>query len=812
MENTQNNNTHAEAENLFKRTVTIGELLGKALRRWYWFVLSTILFLGLGVFYLLSTSPVYHREAAVLIKDARRGSAASELSAFADIAGISTRRSVDNELYVLQARRLMLTVVDRLNLTESYAMKSGLRTKTLYKNSPINVIYIAESDSTGTEQPIKPCKFTAVVEKDNSVTISEFERGGAEKPKSDKEFTTTGVLGDTISLPTVKIIINQTEHFNKKVFGEDIFVSKGNRESIATAYRSRIKTAVPSKMSSVVNLTLNDVVPQRAEDILNTLIDVYNDDAVYDKQIVSEATAKFIAERLGVIGQELSSIDGDIKHFKDRNRIVDIKTEATRRTEGAVRYEQEIAATGAHLAISKYIRDYLTDSSQEVKVIPATTFDGNAAIVAQIVAYNDLVTRRLRLGNDNANNPLVIQLDESISATKGAILAALGSNIKALEIKLKNLEDEERKINHRIGAVPRQEQEFLSIARQQKIKEELYLYLLTKSEENAISLAITERPARIVDNAFGPNIPVSPNKMLIMLAMLVLGIGFPLGIIYLRIITNTKVQGKRDIVKYCTVPYLGDIPTFEGHLTRNIAVRESGRDKVSEAFKILRTNMGFMSRGGEQQVILTTSSNAHAGKTFVSMNLGMTLAFSGNRVLMVDLDLRRRTLSKHMGQRSNPNGATKYLSSADTNINDIITNSGLHENFDFIYAGLQPPNPAELLMSKRLDELFDECRKHYDYIIIDSVPALVIADAMITSRVADLSIYVVREGMLERQQLPDINSLHTEQKLNNMCIVLNGTSEERQTYGYSYRYQYTSGSDNNDKGWRKILKKLGLLK
>ena len=283
-------------------------------------------------------------------------------------------------------------------------------------------------------------------------------------------------------------------------------------------------------------------------------------------------------------------------------------------------------------------------------------------------------------------------------------------------------------------------------------------------------------------------------------------------IFYIAILTDSKVQGKHDIVKYCTVPYLGDIPTFEGHLTRSIAVRESGRDNVSEAFKILRTNMGFMSGGKKQQVILTTSSNAHAGKTFVSMNLGMTLAFSGNNVLMIDLDLRRRTLSKHMGQRSNPNGVTKYLSSNDTTINSIITNSGLHENFDFIYAGLQPPNPAELLMSQRLDALIEECRKNYDYIIIDSVPALIIADALITSRVADLSIYVVREGMLERQQIPDINALHSDKRLNNMCIVLNGASESRQSYGYSYRYQYTAGYDKNDHGWRKIFKALGFFK
>ena len=798
--NTMNNTPRSEIESTFKRTVHIGELIDKALKKWYWFAISIVVFLGLGVLHLLSTSPVYHREAAVLIKDARRGSAASELSAFADIAGISTRRSVDNELYVLQARRLMVEVVNRLNLSVNYSIKSGLRTNTLYKVSPVEVTFVDDLGGNA-------CGFSLLLGEEG-VTLSEFKS----KNPEDEGFTTTAKYGETIDLPIGQIVVNPTLYFNPEYVGKSILVSKSNKDAVANAYRSKVKMSVPSKMSSIINLSLNDVVPQRAEDVLNALIDAYNDDAVYDKQIVAEATAKFITERLQVIGEELHNIDGSIKQFKDDNGIVDIKTEATRRTEGAMRYEQEIAATSNQIAMSKFIRDYLTDNAKDANIIPAATFDGSTAIVSQIASYNDLVIRRLKLGNDSENNPLVLQLDSNIASTKNAILASLASNIKALEIKLENLEAEERRISGMIGAVPKQEQEFLSIARQQKIKEELYLYLLTKSEENAISLAITERPARIVDYAFGTNIPVSPNKTLILLAMIILGAGLPLGIIYIKILTNTKIQGKHDIIKHCSVPYLGDIPLFEGHLTRSIAVRESGRDKVSEAFKILRTNMGFMSRGTKQQVILTTSSNAHAGKTFVSMNLDMTLAFSGNKVLMVDLDLRRRTLSKHMGQRSNPNGATKYLSSADTNLNEIITNSGLHENFDFIYAGLQPPNPAELLMSKRLDELFEECRKHYDYIIIDSVPALIIADAMITSRVADLSIYVVREGLLERQQLPDINALHTEKRLNNMCIVLNGASEERQSYGYSYRYQYASGSDRNNHGWRKIFKKLGILK
>ena len=804
MENNIQNNRGTETS--FQQSVSLRDLVDNILKYWYWFALSVFVFLCVGGLYLLRKSPVYNREAAILVKDARRGGAASELAAFADIAGMSTRRSVDNELYVLQARRLMVEVVERLGLTVSYSTKNLLRTTTLYRNSPIEVTFI---DNLGG----KPCAFSVTLGESDFV-IDEFVRSKADggDPDVDELFTVNGKYGEEVSLPNGKIIVNKTLYFDsEKSLKKEIRVTKSTKEAVATAYRNRVKSSVPSKMSSIINLSLSDVVPQRAEDVLNTLIEVYNDDAVDDKRIVAEATAEFITERLRVIGEELRSVDSNIKQFKDKNNIVDIKSEAERHTKGSILYEQEIATTSNEIAMAKFLHDYLNDTSKSANLIPATTFQGSSALSAQIAEYNEMVLRRQKLGDDNNNNPIVRQLTSGINSAKNAILASLSSHIKALEIKLENLENEERKINNLKGAVPTQEQEYLSIARQQKIKEELYLYLLTKSEENAISLAITERPARIVDNAFGTSRPVSPNKMLVMLAMLVLGLGLPLAVIYIKILTNTKVQGKQDIIKHCSVPYLGDIPLFDGAMNRSIVVREAGRDKVSEAFKILRTNMSFMSGGHKQQVILTTSSNEHAGKTFVSLNLGMTLAFSGNKVLMIDMDLRRRTLSKHMGQRSNPNGVTKYLSTSDTQINEIISKSNLHENFDFIYAGLQPPNPAELLMSERLDALVAECRKHYDYIIIDSVPALIIADAMIASRVADLSIYVVREGLLDRSQLPDINSLHADKKLNNMCIVLNGVNESRQSYGYNYRYQYSSDSASN-RGWRKLLKKLGLKK
>jgi capsular exopolysaccharide synthesis family protein len=341
----------------------------------------------------------------------------------------------------------------------------------------------------------------------------------------------------------------------------------------------------------------------------------------------------------------------------------------------------------------------------------------------------------------------------------------------------------------------------------------LYLYLLNKREENAISLAITENTARIIDSAFGPNRPIAPRKSFVMLVMLILGCAVPFAILYMREILDTTVRSRQDIEKYTKVPYLGDIPVFSGKKSaRGVAVRENGRDNISEAFRILRTNMGFMNTSGDQKVFLITSSNEHAGKTFVSTNLAMTYAFSGNKVLLIDLDLRRRTLSKHLGQRNNPIGISKYMSDHSVKVTDIISKSDLHENFDCIYAGLQPPNPAEQLLSNRLDELIAECRELYDYIIIDSVPALVIADALIASRIADLSIYVVREGLLDRRQLPDIDNLYRYNKLRNMCIILNGASERNHRYGYSYTYTSTDDDEFVYTRWEKFLSFLGFRK
>lgn len=812
MEQFQNNDSIIHSDNVNEiQAFSFQDMVEMVLKKWYWFVISVALFLGIGVLYIMKSSPVYQRNATIMVKDSRKGSGANEMAAFSEIAGLSTRRNVDNELFVLQARRLMVEVVERLGLTTSYSTRSGLRTVDLYRRSPIEVTFVNDS---GTEN----CAFKVDLFEDK-VFIHDFARQRpADAPEEDTDdFEVTAPYDTAIMTPSGEIVITRSLYMDEKYIGKTIAVTKNTKEIVATRYRTAMKSSVANKMSSIINISLNDIVAKRAEDVINTLIDVYNEDAVNDKQQVAEATADFIDVRLAIISKELGAVDSDIKTFKTRNSMVDIQAETETNLTVSTKLRSDVLSVESQLEMSKFIKEYLNDPQKEFSLVPATGFGNSAnatSLAKHIADYNDLLLRREKLmQNGSVNNPVIQQLNSNRVAMKNAILASLDSNIAQLDIQLKNLRREKGKTDARISSVPLQEQEYLTIARQQRIKEELYLYLLNKREENAISLAITENTARIIDSAFGPNRPIAPRKSFVMLVMLILGCAVPFAILYMREILDTTVRSRQDIEKYTKVPYLGDIPVFSGKKSaRGVAVRENGRDNISEAFRILRTNMGFMNTSGDQKVFLITSSNEHAGKTFVSTNLAMTYAFSGNKVLLIDLDLRRRTLSKHLGQRNNPIGISKYMSDHSVKVTDIISKSDLHENFDCIYAGLQPPNPAEQLLSNRLDELIAECRKLYDYIIIDSVPALVIADALIASRIADLSIYVVREGLLDRRQLPDIDNLYRYNKLRNMCIILNGASERNHRYGYSYTYTSTDDDEFVYTRWEKFLSFLGFRK
>jgi len=792
----------AESNSNDSASFSIHDILQMILRNWYWFVISSFACLVFAALYLKTTPKIYHREATILVKDSRKGGD-MDITAFSDLAGISTRRNVDNEVYILQSRRLMQKVVEKLNLAINYTIEGTFRTHDLYRRSPIEVVFINSI-------PEQSLGLTVAVQPDSTLRLTSFVERDIENEKHDEVITAR--FGDTISSPIGRLIVNPTLYLNDDFFGRDIHVSKGSLNRVVGMYRSAVNSSVVNKQASVVAISMNNTVPQRADDVINTLINAYNDDAIEEKRSVSKTTAKFINERLEVVGRELGDVDRNIEEFKKKNQVVDLSTDASRSLTESSKYKGESLELENQIQMAEYIKEYLLDKSNTNALIPTIVGINNANINTQIANYNVGVLRREKLSTEaSTNNPVVNQLDRELAAIRQSIIAALESHISTLRIQLNAFRNEEEIANSRITSAPTQEKAILSITRQQRIKEELYLYLLNKREENELAHAITESNARVIDFSYGPAQPVAPKSMLIMLVALIIGLGIPFVIFYMLEMLNTSIRGRKDIEDNLSVPFLGDIPQHSGPaLVKGIAVRENGRDNISEAFRILRSNMTFMNAQSEKmKTILITSSNPHAGKTFITMNTAMSLALTDKKVAVVDLDLRRRTLSKYLGMRS-VEGMTGYISGKIADIRDIIVPSGIHGNLDVVPAGHMPPNPAEMLLSKRLDKAVEELEKLYDYILIDSVPAMNVADAMISDRLCDLCIYVVREGLLDRRQLPDIERLYRDRKFHNMCIVLNGTSDNNHHYGYGYGYGYSYGLENSkqENGLRKFLRKI----
>lgn len=783
---------------------TLQDFVQLILSNWYWFVLSMLICFGCAAFYMRRTAPVYQRSASVLVKDSRKGSSA-EISAFNDLfggIGGGIRRSVDNEIYIFQSRRLMEEVVSKLDLTIKYTQKGRIRTTDLYGRSPILVKYLNPA-------PNETGQFKAHVVDEQTVDLFGFSGNG--------DFSAQVKMGDTVSTPMGTMIVRLTPYVSQHL-NHDIIISKHPFNETVESYRAKFKCEIKDKQASVISLTMDDVVPKRAEDIINGIIDAYNIDAINDKRTISDITDKFINERLAILGKELTDADSDVAAFKQTYKIYSPEEEASHSaTEISSLKSQSLSLEGS-LEMARYIRDFINNDASERSLIPAATVSmsgASAALASQIAIYNEQVLNRQRLlANASANSPVIVDMDNNIASLRNAILSSLDSHINGLTLQLDNIRREQNIADTRMTSSPVKEKELLSMSRQQKVKEELYIYLLTKREENSLMGATAESNARIIDTAYGSNKPISPKKTLIYLIAIMLGAAIPCVVIYIIELLNTTVRGRKEIEEALSIPFLGDIPAYHGKAEYGIAVRATGRDMLSESFRILRTNMSFMGIDSEQKVILLTSSTPHSGKTFVSTNLAMTLATSGKRVLLMDFDLRRRTLSKQMGHRTDRKGITSYLNGSVARLEDAISKTPIDDNFDIMYAGIQPPNPAEMLMSQRVDNMIKDLRAMYDYIIIDSVPAMAIADAMIIDRVADLTIYVVRQGYLDRRQLPDIEKLYRDKKFHNMCIVLNGVdpnAKTYKTYGYGYGYSYGYYCDDNYSKWEKFVKKVKRL-
>lgn len=743
--------------------------------QWKWFLLSILICGGIAWYNYARAPLVYFRSATVIIKDPSNKASTSGLDRFDNFIN---KVNVANEILQFRSKKLMREVVQRVHADVSYQIKDGLRSNELYNESPVLV-------SLPDALPEQSFSFTMTLKDAKTVTLSDFS-GIEAKPSYEV------ALNDTVAIiEGMNVVVTATNYLRDSWLNTPIRVQKLPVESMVNYYKNALGIQQEEEEASILTLALKDSSPARAEDVLNTLITVYNEEAIKEKNQVAVNTANFINERLIIIERELGNVESNLESFKQRNQIVDIASSAGMYMTESQKYNADAMELETQLRLANFIKDYLTDPSKETDLIPSNTGISDMNIENQISLYNAAKLKRDHLIDDSSvNNPVVQELNNSLRAMKQSIIRAVDNMIVSLNVKRNDAQNREMRAQDRVTAIPTKERQMLSIERQQKIKEALYLFLLNKREENALSQAMADNNARVIDGAEGSNAPISPNRNRILLLGLLVGIALPGAVCLAILFMDTRVHGRKDIEGVTSVPYLGEIPldkeAMKDHRKKVMAVKEQGDDIVSEAFRILRTNMAFLSKKDKPaQVITFTSFNIGAGKTFIARNLSMSLAYMKKRVVMVDLDIRKGTLSRHFGHYHV--GVTNYLSDNTVKVDDIIQHQ---EGFDLIPAGILAPNPAELLMDNRLDELMSELRTRYDYIIADNVPVGLIADATIANRIADLTIFVVRAGKLDRRQLPDIEKLYQEKKLKNMALVLNGANPERHGYGYSYGYGY----------------------
>lgn len=762
--------------------INLVDLLAYFASKWKWFLLSVLVCGGIAWYHYARSPLVYFRSATVIIKDPSNKTSTTGLDRFDNIIN---KVNVANEILQFRSKKLMRKVLQRLHADISYQLEDGLRSNELYNQSPVLLNF---PDAL----PEQHFAFTVTLKDKKSLVLSDFT--GIDV-KSD--FTIE--MYDTVTLSRgMRVVATPTNYYSDSWTGTPIRVAKLPMESMVNYYKSALGIQQEEEESSILTLALKDGSAARAEDILNTLINVYNEEAIKDKNQVAVNTADFINDRLIIIENELGGVESELETFKQRNQIVDIASSAGMYMSESQKYNTDALELETQLRLANFIKDYLTDPAKETDLIPSNTGIGDMNIESQINLYNTAKLKRDHLIDDSsANNPVVLELNNSLRAMKQNIIRAVDNMIVSLNVQRSDAQSREMRAQNRITSIPTKERKMLSIERQQKVKEALYLFLLNKREENALSQAMADNNARVIDGAEGSNSPISPNRNRILLLGLLVGLAIPslacLGILFL----DTRVHSRKDVEGIVSVPYLGEIPQDKeaGKLNEQespfLLAKEQRDSTVSEAFRILRTNMAFMARKDlPQQVIIFTSLNEGAGKTFISKNLGMSLVLAKKKVILIDMDIRRGTLSRQL--HLHKTGLTNYLADATLSAEDIIQHQ---DGFDIIAAGAIAPNPAELLMDERLDNLVTELRRRYDYIVVDSVPVGIIADATISNRIADLTIFVARAGRLDRRQLPEIEQLYKENKLHNMALVLNGADLHRRYgyygyYGYSYKYGY----------------------
>ena len=789
--------SNPNAKKLTPPTVKITDILAQTLKYWYWILFSLIICLAYAWFSIQKSTPMYTQSMSVLLRDDVEGNGTGGSSIrFSDLGLNESYTVLEDEMEALRSPDLMQQVVVALSLTTLYERPGRFHNTALYGSTL--PIWVTFPDM----QPDETATMKVIVSSEGDITIKNLKvNGDAFKvnPETKLEF------GDALSSPSGKIIIQKTPFFQEGASYE-VDVRRVSLTSATNKFGGELSVEhSANKRSNVVDLTCVDANVQRADDILATLMKCYTQNWLKGKAEVVAATNDFINQRLVAVEQELSGVDSSISNYKSSNLIPDVSQSGSMAMQQSNEMTNQIMNYNNQLQMARYLKNYISSENKN-SVLPVNTGLANTNIEGLVNQYNALVMQRNSLlENTSESNPIIIDIDARMASLRTSILSSIDNAIVSLQNTVATMERREQTSTAKVAASPQQAKYLLSAERKQKVQENLYLYLLQKREENELSQASVSVNTRVLRQPSGSKSPTSPRPQQTYLIALAIGLVVPIGSIYLLEISNTRVRGRKDL-EGMTIPVAGEIPRFkksgrkkvsyfkgEGKkrqrnaLNEEIVVEDGNRNLVNEAVRVLRSNITRMTGDSVPAVIMVTSFNPGSGKTFLTMNLGVSLALKGHKVLLIDGDLRRASLSRFAF--SPHRGIADYLSGTVTDIHSVIKQDCAVKGLDLLPVGALPPNPTELLETQRFVGLIDYLRSQYEYIFIDCPPGEMMADAQIISDVSDRTIFMVRVGLFQRGMLPELEKLYTAKKYPNMMVVLND-SVANIGYGYSYSYGY----------------------
>lgn len=755
----------------------LNKLLKKYLNHWYLFAISIVVCSLIAYLYTRITPPIYQINANILIKQDDKSSGSGLQSAmlknFSFGSMLGGGGEVNDELYVLSSHTVIKEAIEELGLNKKYILKKNfLNKKDVYKNSPLDILTdrnIADTLKVG-------ILFKIRIKKDGNIKVK------ATKGFETIASTEAKELPCSINTPYGTFVITKTPLYkNGQPLSMNIYFS--GYSATAEIMNRKLDISITNKKANLISLSIRDIEIERGKDLLNKLITIYNQKGIEEKNLEATNTAKFIDERIALISKELSDAESLVEKYKKENNLTDISTEAKIILEQNGDFKAKLIEAETQYKIIDLIERFLQDPQNKYSQIPFATGLSDKASTEALQGYNELLLQRMRLMQTaKETSPAVVILNQQIDATRKNVDMTVKNLKSSILIGLNDLKEQENKFMARIKGMPTQEREFLDIKRQQVIKEELYIFLLQKKEENALALAITTPKGQIVDSAYNLYKPVSKSNLSILLIGFFVGLILPIFYFYLKELLRNKFSTKDELERITNIPILGEI--CQSHSKQNIVVKDGENSSISELFRLIRTNIQFILKGKEEKVVLVTSSVSGEGKSFISSNFAASLALLGKKVVLVGMDIRNPRLGEYLNINSKY-GLTNYLSEGVTDYNEIIIHDAVRKNMDVIIAGPIPPNPSELLLSDRVDLLFADLRKDYDYIIIDSAPIGMVSDTFSLARISDTTIYVCRANYTSRDNIRYVNQIIAENRLNKVSLVINGTNA-KQGYGYGY--------------------------